>query len=139
MFGLTYRQSGLENNIVVPGVKTDNPNFNFMHVGYVNDIQYKEFVISRMASYKTGAVAGKPNVISIVSVHYNGNDSYLYCNGIKLTKFQAETLKPAIELNLGNRVSQGSPKSDFNGIIYNFREAQFQSILYIIYNYREAP
>ena len=120
MFAQTNRGAGLENNVVILGVKTANPNFNFAHVGYVNDIQYKEFVVSKLANYQSGAVAGKPDVINIVSVHYNGSDSYLSCNGIQLPKFEAETLNPAIEWNLGNRVSQGSTRSDFKGIVYDF-------------------
>ena len=119
MFGLTYRESGLENNIIILGAKTGTSRFNFIHVGYVNDIRCDEYVISRTANYKSGAVAGKPDVINVVSVHYNGDKSSLYCNATKLADFKAEQLNDAIELNLGNRVSQGLTHSDFKGIIYD--------------------
>ena len=115
-----YRGEGLENNVIVLGAKGYNPTFNFIHVGYNEDIYFSRGEVSRTANYIDGAVAGKPGIIIILSVHYNGDKSSLYCNNNKSTDFKAEYLGDATELNLGNIVSQGSNSSNFKGWIYDF-------------------
>ena len=122
MFGLTNRTKGTENSIIVLGAKHPNTTFNFINVGYNEEVYIGKEAVFRSANYKNGAVACKPDVKIVLSVHYNGDKSSLYCDGIKLTDFKAENLNNVIELNLGNRVSQGSNHSDFKGWIYDYKK-----------------
>ena len=79
MFISRNRGKGLENNIAILGVDTENSLYNFSHVGYDYDYQYNGTVISRIANYKPGAIAGKPGIINVVSVHYQGTHYSIQC------------------------------------------------------------
>ena len=52
--------------------------------------------------------ASKMNVNLVLSIHYNGNDSYLFINGVKQFQFKAMD-----KLNLKNSLLIGNVTTDF--------------------------
>ena len=67
----------------------------------------------------------EPNVKFVLSLHYNGNDSYLFVNGRQELKFKCKTDQLVKEkLCLGNLSDQWtatkSEKTELYGNIYNF-------------------
>ena len=63
-----------------------------------------------------------PNKKFVLCVHYNGDNSYLFINGIQRYKFKINSsVIKANKLNLGN-ISNNDPTSyfSFNGNIYYF-------------------
>ena len=69
----------------------------------------------------------KPNKNFILSLHYNGDDSYLFVNGGEEPKFKAQTFSSEIKQNIkciGNLSSDWSPaystKTGLYGSVYDF-------------------
>ena len=127
----SHPQGGMARNIIIFGVdlsnsvQATNKTQNILILGYglTQKVNNTTIYAEKMHSPNFSA----ENKIFCLSLHYNGDDSYLFVNGKEVTKFKAKKSEiKANQLTLGsistsaNLSSSDIEDSKLYGIVYDF-------------------
>ena len=127
----SHPHGGVARNIIIFGVNTSNSvhvtnktqNILILGHGLIQEVNITTIYAEKMYSPNFGA----ENKIFCLSLHYNGDNSYLFVNGKEVTKFKAKKSEIKVnQLTLGsistsaNLSSSDIEDSKLYGNVYDF-------------------